>query len=201
MIKRLLKKLFARLFRKLEKEIDRDVKVEAEAVIDEGKIINDEVVADGFHVEAESVIDNMPPGGYVGWKSDDPKHKYNNWEPPSTGKLGVIETFLWKPASDTSGKPVVVVSCDLVPRDELNIAIVGTSYSISHKSRGNKLHKYGRINFYLNEPLQHFQRASGLRITFFQIKDGSHIIVPIKIAGKSYKEISVTDIGRRLDLK
>ena len=121
-----------------------------------------------------------PPGEYVGWRSDDPKHKYNNWEPLKTEKADRVDSFLWKPVSDNTHKPVVVVSCDKVRRMDLYCELFDAQWRPidtgkaphSGDSRGNRMHKYARINFYMKLPMQHFQAHAPFHVKLYQKING-----------------------------
>lgn len=149
----------------------------------------------------------MAVGHYVGtqWNKTDP---YNNYEPYSSGRIGLIETFLWKPTSDKGG-PVVVVTCDAVPRHELYIEINGQDEKNicvpGVKSRGNRLppFKYGRVNFYLRYNLEQLKVWGDLRVKFYQnIAGVGKRYVQIKIKGKEYGDTMVVKtISNRIDIR
>lgn len=115
-------------------------------------------------------------------------HSNGYLEPPSTGKLGTITSFLWKPESDNTGHPIVLVSCDEVPTSELFIEILNKNgnpmRSVDSKafSRGNKLstRKFARISFRLGVPLSRFKTSAPLEIKFFQMIDGKRVDVPLR---------------------
>lgn len=140
-------------------------------------------------------VPGMPPGSYIGtrWHAEDP---YYNYEPPSTGKVGEVTSFLWKPHSENTGNPVVLVSCDDVPRGELFIEIMkknGKPFRLkSNKafSRANKLDrdKYGRISFRLGLSINTYRKNSPIRVKFFQEVNG--VRKYIKVMGKPSLVIS-----------
>lgn len=151
-------------------------------------ILNLSVITDvAAQVESDSnKYGGKPPGHYVGWH-DKTNHKMNNWEPFHTGKLGIVESVLWKPSSDNTKKPVVVVSCDMVPRNELYIEITDNTGTILdskllRKSRGNPIHTYSRINFYLANSKEMFSESSPIILKFYQKLDGNQ---------KTYLEIKM----------
>lgn len=153
------------------------------------------------------ITDGKPPGHYVGW-SDPVGHPMNNWEPPSTSTLGTVESFLWKPVSDNTGKPVVVVSCDDVPRDELDIVIKDRNdklvpFTILRKSRGNPIHRYGRVNFYLGQDATYFVQYAPLKVYFRQESEGISQYIKIQYRGnmERLEFETVTSPKRRKDLK
>lgn len=154
--------------------------------------------------EKEDKYGGKPPGHYVGW-SDPDKHPMNNWEPFSSGKLGVVESFLWKEESDNTHKPVVVVSCDLVPRGELHIEIYDAAGNriddiLSHKSRGNPIHTYSRINFYLNKPKEYF--SGPITVRFYQRINGKTYLNIKMRRGKDYgTEMVVENPSTRKDIR
>jgi len=147
----------------------------------------------------------LPPGNHVGATLDE--DPYYNYEPLSTGKIGKITSFLWKPDSDTSGKPVILVSCDEVPRDELFVEVLnGKKIPVLLKnnkafSRGNRIpgRIYGRISFQTGMSLDAFrQYEQPIYIKFYQIIDGKKVY--LNIMGKG-EEISVTNVDIRKEVR
>lgn len=138
-----------------------------------------------------------PPGEYVGsgpWH-DKKKHPYNNWEPLKTEKADRVDSFLWKPTSDNTGLPVVVVSCDKVRRGDLYIEMydpawtpIPTGKKQPHKgdSRGNRIHKYARINFYTKRTVKDFQKHGSINVKFYQMINGQKHYLLIGGTGLDY---------------
>jgi len=156
--------------------------------------------------EEKDIYDGKPPGHYVGW-SDPKKHPMNNWEPFHSGEVGKVESFLWKPESDNTHRPVVVVSCDKVPRKELHIEIFSEagnllSVPVIKKSRGNRIHKYARINFYLGQTKEQLAVHGELTVKFYQ-KINNKTYLKIKIRnGKDYGyRITVDNPANRKDVR
>jgi len=133
-----------------------------------------------------------PPGEYVGWR-DEKNHPMNNWEPLKT-EIGTIDSFLWKPHSDNTGKPVVVVSCDKVRRMDLHIELYDAWWKKiptgkqphNGDSRGNRIHTYARINFYMKKDMAHFKAHAPFNVKFFQYVNGEKRYLPIMKTGKDY---------------
>ena len=145
-----------------------------------------------------------PPGEYVGW-SDPQRHPYNNWEPLQTQKADRVDSFLWKPVSDNTHMPVVVVSCDKVRRHDLYIELYDGQWQridygrAKHNgdSRGNRIHKYARINFYIKVPAEHLKPRAPFNVKFYQIIDGKKHYLEIMKTGLDY--IVINDPTARLD--
>jgi len=149
----------------------------------------------------------MPPGEYVGHKIDDPKHKYNNWEPLKTEKADRVDSFLWKPVSDNTDLPVVVVSCDKVRRGDLYIEIYANNWNPistgkpNHNgdSRGNRIHVYARINFYFKVNIDYLRAYSPFHVKLYQIIEGQKHYLQIGTTGLDY--FTVLDPAVRMDYR
>lgn len=132
------------------------------------------------------------------------KHDNGYGEPQSTGTIGQITSFLWKPDSDHGGEPVVVVSCDDVPTNELFIEVFNSngnpmkSVDSNAFSRANKLdsHKFARISFRLGVTKKTFKKSVPLKVQFYQVVDGKKHILSIKNRGT---QMTIKDPAKRVE--
>jgi len=139
--------------------------------------------------------------------SPDSFGKFDNGyaEPLSTGMIGTITSFLWKPESENSGNPVVLVSCDDVPTNELFIEVFNSKGNVMRSveqgafSRGNQLpnQKFARISFRLGVSMKSFKSAAPLTIKFFQVVEGQKTYLDIK--NRKSKIQTVKDPHKRLE--
>jgi hypothetical protein len=133
------------------------------------------------------------------------QHSNGYPEPPTTGIVGTITSFLWKPQSDHGEHAVVLVSCDEVPTNQLFMEIKNNngniiqSENIKAFSRGNKLseQKFARISFRINTPMKNLKKAAPLQLRFFQVINEQKYFLPIR--GQSRKAIQIVDPQKRIE--
>lgn len=132
------------------------------------------------------------------------QHDNGYAEPPTTGMIGTITSFLWKPQSDHGEHAAVLVSCDEVPTNQLFMEVLNAKGNVMRSvdskafSRGNKLdtQKFARISFRVAVPMKQLSKAAPLGIRFFQVVDGKKHILSVK---NRPKLISIKDPTQRIE--
>jgi hypothetical protein len=129
-------------------------------------------------------------------------------DPAMTNLAAEVQSFLWKPESDTNPMvSVIVVSADEIRSDDLHVEIYSkngrrvlglkTHKNLYSSGRGNKLpkFKYGRINFKPGHTAERFAQLAPLTVKFY-IKLGEEKRY-IKCVGKD--EVKIKDPTKRLE--
>lgn len=192
-----LKELYKKLKKFIRKLLGKEKKVEEPAPVPEPQPEpTPEPKPEPPKPEPEPPKDpygGKPPGEYVGW-SDPVNHPMNNWEPLKTEKADRVDSFLWKPVSDNTHMPVVVVSCDKVRRMDLYIELYDSqwqriNYGVNTHNgdgRGNRIHKYARINFYIKVPAENLKAHGPFNVKFYQLINGQKHYLEIINTGLDY---------------
>lgn len=121
-------------------------------------------------------------------------------DPDVTDPSAQVQTFLWKPISDTNPiVSVITVSADAIRSDELFVEIYDKANKIItglipgknqySSGRGNPLpgFKYGRINFKPGWTDKQFSKSAPIKIKFYTVVKGKRLYV--KVLGKDYFEV------------
>lgn len=108
-----------------------------------------------------------------------------------------IQSFLWKPVSDTTGNVVILVGCDAIRSEDLKCEILNKEgnkirVDIRNTGRGNQLptQKFGRVHFRVDRTAKKFEKAAPLTVQIYHTLGGKKVVL-----GK----VRIKDPNRRLE--
>lgn len=148
--------------------------------------------------------ENCTQKNYKKSKSRSSKKKVENKVDPSridpdvsNVKSAKIQSFLWKPESDVTHNPVILVTCDALRSEDLKCEILNVKnrpikIKIENSARANKLdqYKYGRIHFRIGRSAEKLLKLAKLTVVLYHTIGGKKVIL---------KKIKIKDPTKRVE--